>query len=194
MAELEIRAAKQADLDLMLALNHHSGSEYAYKLELTNDKGIFTHSFQRVFLPRAVNIKYPRDETALINSWSEASAIFVGLVLGELIAYVALEMGRIKDTVRVTDLVVAPVMRRKGVGSGILLACEGWAHDQKARRILMEIQMRTTRLFKWLRNWDIRCAGIWTNTFLITIPPCSSTNRSADEFFTLYSRCNDFTY
>ena len=159
MAELEIRAAKQADLDCMLGLNHHSSSEYAYKLELTNDKGIFTHSFQRVYLPRAVNIKYPRDETALINSWGEASAIFVGLVLGELIAYVALEMGRIKDTARVTDLVVAPVMRRKGVGSGILLACEGWAHDQKAQRLLMEIQMRNDPAVQMVKKLGYQMCG-----------------------------------
>jgi len=72
---------------------------------------------------------------------------------------VALEMGRIKDTVRVTDLVVAPVMRRKGVGSGILLACEGWAHDQKARRILLEIQMRNDPAIQMVKKLGYQMCG-----------------------------------
>ena len=159
MAELDIRAERQADLANMVRIPHKSRSEFAYKLDLRSDKTSFASNFERVYLPRPVNIKYPKDETTLIHSWADAAAIFVGLVMGELVAYVALENQRIRDTARVTDLVVAPLMRRKGVGSGLLLACEAWAHEQKARRVLMEIQMRNDPAVQMVKKLGYQMCG-----------------------------------
>ncbi|MFZ3069742.1 MAG: GNAT family N-acetyltransferase [Anaerolineaceae bacterium] len=165
MAELEIRPARQEDLDKMVALDHNSTSEYAYKLEVTHDKGSFTQNFQRVYLPRAVTLNYPKDEATLFQSWDKADALFVGILLSQVIAYVALDLGSIKDTVRVSDLVVAPPIRRKGVGSGILLACEGWAHDHKAHRLLMELQMRNDPAIQMVKKLGYQMCGYMDQYF-----------------------------
>jgi len=142
MTELEIRPARQADLEYMLALDHHSLSAYAYKMEVKDEKDEYKRNFQRVHLPRQVTLNYPKDEAALLAAWDEAKVIFVGCSSGVVVAYIALELGRIKDSVRVSDFVVAPRMRRKGIGSHMLLSCEGWAHEQGAYRLLTELQVR----------------------------------------------------
>ncbi len=165
MAELEIKPARQEDLDKMVALDHSSASAYAYKLEVNRDKERSTHSFQRVFLPREVNIAYPRDEAALLESWSKADAIFVGLVLDQVIAYVALDAKSIPGTAIVSDLVVAPELRRKGVGSGIMLACEGWAHDRACRRMLVSAQMRNDPAIQMLQQLGYQICGYMDQYF-----------------------------
>lgn len=159
MAELEIRPARQEDLDKMVALDHSSASEYAYKLEVMREKSTSTHSFQRVYLPRAVTITYPKDEASLLNSWSKADAIFVGIVQNQVVAYVALDSKSIHWTVRVSDLVVTPALRRKGVGSGILLACEGWAHDHQSHRLLVEVQMRNDPAIQMVKQLGYQICG-----------------------------------
>lgn len=159
MAELEIRLAQQNDLDQMVTLDHNSTSEYAYKLEVAHDKNNLSHSFQRIRLPRALTLNYPRDEAALMESWTNASAIFVGIVLNQVVAYVALESGKLKNTVRVLDLVVRPELRRKGIASGILLASEGWAHNHQSRRILMEIQTRNDPAIQMVRKLGYEMCG-----------------------------------
>ncbi len=159
MAELEIRTARQADLDRMIALDHASKSAYAYKMEVLDGKDSFSRSFQRVHLPRAVTLSYSRDEDALLASWNEADAIFVGCVLDQVIAYVALELGRIKATARVSDLVVTPGMRRKGIGSRMLLAGEGWAHEHGAYRILTELQIRNDPALKMMLKLGYQLCG-----------------------------------
>ncbi len=159
MAELEIRAARQADLDRMIAIDHASKSAYAYKMEVLDDKDNFSRSFQRIHLPRAVTLSYPKDEEALLASWNEADAIFVGCVLDEVIAYVALELRRFRATARVSDLVVAQGLRRKGIGSRMLLAGEAWAHDRGAYRILTELQIRNDPAIKMMLKLGYQLCG-----------------------------------
>ena len=159
MAELEIRAARQADLDRMFALDHASSSSYAYKMEVLDEKDGFSRSFQRVRLPRMVTLSYPRDEAGLLNSWNEANAILVGGILDEVVAYAALEMGKIRDSARVSDLVVTPSLRRKGIGSRLLLAAEGWAHEQDAYRLLVEVQARNDPAIKMVLKLGYELCG-----------------------------------
>jgi len=159
MAELEIRTARQADLDRMFTLNHASNSSYAYKMEVSDEKDGFSRSFQRVRLPRMVTLSYPKDETALLNAWSEANAIFVGCILDEVVAYAALELGKIRGSARVSDLVVTSALRRKGIGSQLLLASDTWAHEQGAYRLLTEIQARNDPAVKMVLKLGYQLCG-----------------------------------
>jgi GNAT superfamily N-acetyltransferase len=106
-----------------------------------------------------VTLSYPRDEEALLASWDEADAIFVGCVLDEVIAYVALELRRFRATARVSDLVVARGLRRKGIGSRMLLAGEAWAHDRGAYRILTELQIRNDPAIKMMLKLGYQLCG-----------------------------------
>jgi len=160
MAELEIRAARQADLDRMFALDHASSSSYAYKMEVLDEKDGFSRSFQRVRLPRMVTLSYPRDEAGLLNSWNEANAILVGGILDEVVAYAALEMGKIRDSARVSDLVVTPSLRRKGIGQPLALWPLKAGHmRQDAYRLLVEVQARNDPAIKMVLKLGYELCG-----------------------------------
>ena len=76
----------------------------------------------------------------------------------EVIAYVALEFRRL-ELRRVSDLVVAQGLRRKGIGSRMLLAGEAWAHERGAYRILTELQIRNDPAIKMMLKLGYQLCG-----------------------------------
>jgi ribosomal protein S18 acetylase RimI-like enzyme len=152
LARLHIRKARQADLELMAAIDHKCAAGYAYKMEEILDKSGSSHSFQRVRLPRTATINYPREGDDLFRSWAKAEMIFVGLVEEELVAYTTLETALLPRTARVVDLVVAKDARRSGVGASMLAACEAWAREKKLKRLLVEAQLRNDPIISLLKK------------------------------------------
>lgn len=142
MAKIQILNASQADLEQMAALDHHTSSSYAYKLEFTRDSLSWNYVIQRIRLPRTVNITYPRTDEALFSSWSQASVVYVGWIADQITAYATFESKTLPRTARVTNLVVASDVRRKGIGTNMLTAGEIWAANNHLERVLIEIPMR----------------------------------------------------
>ncbi|HPT24714.1 MAG TPA: GNAT family N-acetyltransferase [Anaerolineaceae bacterium] len=142
MAKIQIQLAGQDDLEAMVSLDHTVSSSYSYKLNFARDGFAWTYGLERVRLPRSINLPYPRDEQSLLKSWEEASGVYVGKILDELVAYATFCSESYPRTLRVTNLVVAHDIRRKGVGTSMLTACEVWALNHALKRVLLELPAR----------------------------------------------------
>ena len=159
MAKLQIRHAKQDDLEKMISIDHHSEGAFAYKLEVTKDKTSQTNTIQRVKLPRTVTVSYPKDEETLLKSWSKSEAVMVGCLMDEPIAYVSMEATSLPRTARICDLAVEKNLRRKGIGTNMLGACEAWARERKAGRLLIELQMRNDPAISLVKKSGFELCG-----------------------------------
>jgi GNAT superfamily N-acetyltransferase len=72
---------------------------------------------------------------------------------------VALEVKRFKTTARVSDLVVAQGLRRKGIGSRMLLVGEAWAHEHGTYRVLTELQIRNDPAIEMMLKLGYQICG-----------------------------------
>lgn len=142
MAKLQIRYARQDDLEKMINLDHSSIGSYAYKLEVTRDKNTQVSSFQRVRLPRNVSIAYPKDEETLVKSWAKSESILVGCLMDEPVAYISMENSSMPKTVRIVDLAVDMNLRQKGIATSMIVASEAWARERSQNRLFIELQTR----------------------------------------------------
>ena len=165
MTELRIVTASQSDLEKMITLDHHVSSDHAYKLELNAGDEIIACRFQRVKLPRAVSLLYPRDQNSLMESWNKAKVIYVGMILDQLVAYVTVENDALPRTARICNLVVAPDVRRKGIGITMLAACEGWATKQKMNRVVIELPMRNDPAIRMAEKAGFELCGFLEQYF-----------------------------
>jgi ribosomal protein S18 acetylase RimI-like enzyme len=159
MTKLQIRHAKQADLEKMISFDHHSEGAYAYKLEVTKDKQSQTNTFQRVRLPRTVSVTYPKDEETLLKSWAKSESILVGCLMDEPVAYVSLEGSSLPKTARISDLAVEKNLRHKGIATSMLAACEAWARERKLGRLLIELQMRNDPAISLVKKSGFELCG-----------------------------------
>jgi ribosomal protein S18 acetylase RimI-like enzyme len=77
-----------------------------------------------------------------MDDWSRRSALLVGLMNNALVGYISLMEGISPTTAWVTDLVVAPQVRRNGIASALILAAQDWARPRKNRRMILEMQSK----------------------------------------------------
>ncbi len=165
MPEIEIKTAKQEDLESMLAIDHSVQSNYAFQMDIDQNANNISVSFRNVKLPRTALVKYPKNEEQLLFSWQKASVILVGWINGGVVAYLGLEELPGINAIKVRDLVVAKDWRRQGIASGMLLASEDWALKRNNTTILIEVQSRNHPAISMARKLGYQFCGFQDHFF-----------------------------
>lgn len=142
MPEIEIRPCSTADLPLLLTLDASYTTEHVWQMEFRHarERGWVEVAFRRVRLPRSLTVAYPRSQAVLLNGGTSGAHLLVATFGGQVVGYIRLLPESSPGVVWVSDLVVAPYLRRQGVGSGLVLAAAEWAAAGGARALVMEMQ------------------------------------------------------
>jgi len=125
-----------------MAIEHATQSDYVWQLDLRRENGHIIATFREVRLPRPIMVQYPRDPYSLADEWSQRAAVFVALDGDEHLGYISVLEQAGATTVWVTDLVIRPSKRRRGVGSVLLSTAQKWAVARNARDIFLEMSSK----------------------------------------------------
>jgi len=142
MAKLKVLKANKNNYEEMISIDHSITSSHAYRLQTERDGQATTFSFQPVKLPRDAHLSYMRDKDSLLKSWDDASQIFMGELDELAVSYVVVDASTLPQTARVSDLVVMPELRNKGIGRTMLAVVESWTIEKHLERVLIEMPMR----------------------------------------------------
>jgi ribosomal protein S18 acetylase RimI-like enzyme len=159
MSSYEIRPASPNDLTRLVALDHSTFSDYVWQLELRREAGQIISSFREVRLPRTVAVAYPRDPMSLSDEWSRRDAVLVAVEEGIPVGYIALVVERSASATRVTDIVVSPDRRRKGIGSSLLSAAQSWAVERRIQRLILEMQSKNQPCIRLAQKFGFEFCG-----------------------------------
>ena len=144
MPEIEVRPAISADIPSLMALDHNYTSEYVWQMEVQREEDDDDHqtriSFRQIRLPRSVRVEYPRQPRGLAIDWTQRSGLLVALLGGTAIGYISLMLDFAPLTTWATDLVVARHLRRKGIGSALVLAALEWSANHATHYLVLEMQ------------------------------------------------------
>ena len=143
MEAFRVRPALGADLPPLATLDHSSTSDHVWQLELRRDPrgNQIAATFREVRLPRPVGLTYPNDPALLADSWKRMAMLWVGAAGSDIVGYLALAQPRV-SVGWVTDVVVAPAWRRRGVASALLHEAQRWCTAQGDHEIFLEMQSK----------------------------------------------------
>ncbi|HUI89760.1 MAG TPA: GNAT family N-acetyltransferase [Anaerolineales bacterium] len=138
MSEIQIRPTVAGDLPRLMGMDHSISSEYVWQLELRRDGGQITATFREVRLPRPIPLTYPNNPFAVADEWTRKAMILTALADNNPIGYLSLT-DRPASVAWISDLVVAPEWRRRGVAGALLNAAQDWSLGRGHRRLFLEM-------------------------------------------------------
>jgi len=159
MSSFDIRPANATDLPTIMGIDHSNSSEYVWQLDVRNEPNQVTASFREVRLPRSVTVAYPRDPSLLADEWTKRDAFLVAIQGDVPVGYVGAVEEHVSAVAWVTDLVVAPGGRRRGVASGLLTAVQAWALERGVRRIVLETQSKNHPCIRMAQKFGYEFCG-----------------------------------
>ena len=159
MASFEIRLAASNDLPRLMALDHSCSSDYVWQLELRSEPKRVTANFHEVRLPRSISVAYPRNPSTLFDEWKKRDLLLVALDAEMPVGYISAVEGNTSAVAWVTDLVVAPSVRRQGAASALLTATQDWALERGVRRIVLEMQSKNYPCIRLAQKFGYEFCG-----------------------------------
>jgi GNAT superfamily N-acetyltransferase len=159
MSAFEIRPANLNDVHRLMALDHSSSSDYVWQLELRSEAKQVTANFHEVRLPRAVTVVYPRNPASLADEWKKRDLVLVALKGDTPVGYACAVEERVSVVAWITDLVVAPEVRRQGAASALLTGIQAWALERSVRRIVIEAQSKNHPCIRLAQKFGYEFCG-----------------------------------
>jgi len=159
VSSFEIRPASASDILRLMALDHSCSSDYVWQLELRREPGQVSAGFREVRLPRSIEVKYPRLPSSLADEWMHRDVVFVALDEGVPIGYLCAIVEHASAIAWVTDVVVAPLQRRKGAASALLTATQTWALERGIRRLILEMQSKNQAYIRLAQKFGYEFCG-----------------------------------
>jgi GNAT superfamily N-acetyltransferase len=141
MPEIEVRPAIEADIPTLVKIDHSYTSDHVWQMDPFFAPDQTGAIFREVRLPRTAKVDYPRPPQSLSGLWKTYSGVLVAVYSGEPVGYTSLAENVIPLTTWAVDLVVRPNLRRKGIGTALLLAALEWTEARtKSHRLMLGMQ------------------------------------------------------
>ena len=141
MTAIQVRAVVASDLPNLVGMDHSASSDYVWQLELRRGTGQINALFREVKLPCPIQLTYPTNRVSLTDDWTNKAMILIALAESDAVGYIALTE-RPSSVAWITDLVVAPPWRRRGVAGRLLASAEEWGAERGHRRLFLEMQSK----------------------------------------------------
>jgi ribosomal protein S18 acetylase RimI-like enzyme len=159
MPEVQIRPAVATDIPILVTIDHAGQTDYVWQMDLQREEGQLGAIFREIRLPHSVSVPYPRELTALPDSWNRRAGMLVAMIDGQVIGYVRMSDIILPRTAWLTDIVVSPRFRRQGVGSALILAAQTWAVGREDDRALLEMTTKNTSMICMARKLGYEFCG-----------------------------------
>lgn len=125
-----------------MGMDHSCLSDAVWQLDLRREAGQVTATLRETRLPRPTRVEYPRNPFSLADEWQRKAALLVAAEGTDPFGYAVVSEQGAATVAWVTDIVVVPDQRRRGIGSALLLAAEEWARKRGSRMMIFEMQAK----------------------------------------------------
>jgi ribosomal protein S18 acetylase RimI-like enzyme len=142
MPEIEIRPAEITDFNSLVQIDHSYQTPYVWQMDRFIEKGAINLHFRETRLPRPVRVDYPNPSDKLVSDFSQKGGVLVAVLEGIQVGYVQIKENTSTSTAWVHNLAVVEELRRKGIGSALIMAGQNWAGQRNLRRMVIEMQSK----------------------------------------------------
>jgi GNAT superfamily N-acetyltransferase len=170
MPEIEIRPASQSDAAFLSRINHAYQSSYVWQMDRAMEDGQIQVNFRQVRLPRPVQVEFIGSLPLCEETWPRFKAVLVASINKIPVGYIGMVERGTSRTLWVTDFAVQEDMRRKGIGTALVLAAQewaaqGWAGEKGWRKLVVEMQSKNYPAIQMIRKLGFDFCGYHDNYF-----------------------------
>ncbi len=142
MPQIEIRPTTPADIPILVSLEHTFQTSHVWQMERLMDGSEMSITFREVRLPRTVRVEYPYPTSALEKNWMEHAVMLTAVMQDDPVGYLRVNDQLVEDSAWVSAIVVREALRRKGIGTALVMAAQQWAAHRGLRRMILEMQSK----------------------------------------------------
>jgi ribosomal protein S18 acetylase RimI-like enzyme len=135
---MEIRLATYADLNQCLGLDTSFETEYVWQMKERNSNGDIAIGFHLTRLPRPMKVTGVISPDDVSHNFMNGGVLFVADEGSQVCAFVDVTTSEWNEAALINNLVVAPAVRRKGLGSRLMRVALDWARQKKLRLALLD--------------------------------------------------------
>ncbi|MFN2271863.1 MAG: GNAT family N-acetyltransferase [Anaerolineae bacterium] len=165
---MRVRPARPRDLKLCAALDHSYTTDRVWQMEVRDDGGVVTSTFREAYLPREIQVDYPRQDESLLAGWKRRDGFIVAEEEGVVCGYVALTAQDEHGIAWVGDLIVDRARRRQGVGTMLLQAAVQWGRENDLCRLVAEVPTKNYPAIRFYQSRGLVFCGYsdryWLNS------------------------------
>jgi ribosomal protein S18 acetylase RimI-like enzyme len=157
---MQIRPAELPDLNACYLLNGNYATDYVWQMQNRNQGHRIDIRFDRVRLPRKMQVEYPRSPNELLEHWQQEGCFLVIRNRQEqVVGYLDALPQAWQHLVWIHNLVIAPEYRRQGAAGKLLAAAKQWAGQQLLNTIMLEIQTKNYPAIAFAQKHGFKFCG-----------------------------------
>lgn len=159
MPEVEIRPAVRNDLKYLVKIEHAYQSLYVWQMDRVLEEGQMIINFRQTRLPRPVQVDEGTHPLLNEENWSRYQAVLVAILAQEPVGYIGLSDQIVPKTIWITDCAVREDLRRKGIGTALVLAAQEWGVEHGFRKSVIEVQSKNHPAIQMARKLGYDFSG-----------------------------------
>ena len=165
MAEILVRQAVSADIELLSRFEHSIKTDCVWQMSQKADSGKVTTIFTEIQLPREMRLGYPKSPDTLLDRWKFYSSVLVACINKVPVGYVTFNGAFSQEILWVKDLVVNELYRNKGVATALIQAATAWGTARRYSKLTIEMSSKNYPCINLVRKCGFEYAGFNDNYF-----------------------------
>lgn len=157
MPEIEIRPVVLSDINALNQLEPFFHTDHVWQMERLINHDQVNVEFREVRLPRPLRIDYPYNPQKITQESLQGVIILVAVHAGTPIGYIRFRPQTM--AIWISDMIVQEPMRRKGIGTALVLAAREWATQHGLHRLVIEMQSKNVPAIHFALNTGFEFCG-----------------------------------
>ncbi len=156
---IPVRQASLQDHDFLSSIPASVEISKTWQMEQSFEDGAWNIRFREVSLPRPVHLGYPASVKVIRERLAENDLTLVAEDKSILIGFLSLATSSGSPTARVTDLVVDPQHRRKGIATALMIGAVDWLVERRFSGITLEMMLKNNPAINFCRKLGFHLTG-----------------------------------
>lgn len=154
-----IRPAQARDLDACLKLDESFETEYVWQMETGRASDGIQLGFRTTRLPRAMRVTVNGTRESLAEHFELGECFLVAEEYPRIAAYIDATVESSQHVAWIQALVVAPDLRRQGIGTQLVRETTTWARTKKLRALMASISTKNYPASAFLQRHGFSFCG-----------------------------------
>ncbi len=137
-----VRTVRDEDWEACLEVDATYETNTAWQMEEHISSGEWRVTFREIRLPRTLRIRPTTPPEDLLSDWQRRDQFWVAVERRQVIGYLGLDIDQDRHQARVTELVVTPEHRRKGVASELLEHAQVWCLRHRIHQLVLVCSLK----------------------------------------------------